>query len=216
MIVSQHGCETLMCNVGAPLFVSQLPSAQDCVLCCWHDGLVAAYKRTQLFVLSVWSLQLPHRIAHMCIHHGQGIAIATTVGGQCSVISAADGLVLRTFSLGPIVVMSMFVLGESCLLVATRDGRIMMFSLGNSVVCKASMSIGCPLLDSHLSDACVLSVVKSNSCVQLIEFDPSAFLFRDGGSIVCLRTATMSVITGETHGKHYCPKLISLHQEMRV
>ena len=190
-----------MCNVGAPLFVSLLPSANDCVLCCWHDGLVATYKRTQLFVMSVWSLQLPHRIAHMCIHHGQGFVIATTVGGQCSVISAADGRVLRTFSLGPIVVMSIFAVGESCLLVVSRDGRIMMFSLlGNSVVCKASMSLGCPLLHSHLSDACVLSVVKSNSCVQLIEFDPSAFLFRDGGSIVCLRTATLSVITGESHG----------------
>jgi hypothetical protein len=116
MIVSQHNCETVMCNIGAPLSVSLLPSIEGCILCCWHDGLIAAYKRNQLFVLSLWSLQLPHRIAHMCVDDRHGIIIATTVGGQCSLISAADGLVVRAFSIGPIVVMSMFIVGDSSLM----------------------------------------------------------------------------------------------------
>ena len=196
VVASEHGCETLVCNLGAPLSMSPLPSAEGHVVCCWPDGLVAAYKRSQLFALSVWTLQLPHRIACMCVRSRPDVILAASAGGSCSMISAVDGRIISTFSLGPVVVMAIFLIGDASLLCVTRDGRIMMFSTNGSIVCKEQLSLGCPLIDVTIASDCVLSVVKSNGCVQLVEFFPDDFAFWDKGSVVCLKTASMSVLAG--------------------
>ncbi len=84
----------------------------------------------------------------------------------------------------------------SSLVCATRDGCIMIFSLEASVVCKSSLLLGCPLLDVSGGAGGVLSVVKSNGCVQLVEVFADDFVLWDRGSVVCLKTAVMSTIAG--------------------
>ena len=196
IIASENGCETLVCNLGAPVSMSLLPSAEGLVACCWSDGLVAVYKRTQLFAVPVWTVQLAHRVTCMCTHVSAGAILAASVSGSCSAISAADGRIVRTFSLGPVVVMALFVAGDSSFLCITRDGCIMLFSLEGSAARRAFLSLGCPLLHAAAASDCMLSVVKSNGCVQLVECFPDDCVIWDRGSVVCLKTATMSALAG--------------------
>jgi hypothetical protein len=174
-----------------------LPCVEGHVVCCWADGLVAAYKRSQLFALSVWTLQLSHRTACTCTCNNPAVIVAATVGGSCSVVSAADGIVLRTFVLGPIVLMHMFATSATSLVTATRDGRIMLFNIDGPVVCKDTLSLGCPLLHVSASADGLLSVVKSNGCTQLVDVFADDFALLNRGSVVCLKAAVMSVVAGE-------------------
>jgi hypothetical protein len=202
VLASQHSCETLICNVGAPLSVSSLTSVENHAVCCWHDGLVAVYKRTQLFAVSVWTLQLSHRIACMCTHGCPEVIVVASVGGSCSMISAADGRIIRSFSIGPIVLMTISMPTVSALVAVSRDGSITMFSIEGSAVRKSTLSLGCPLLDVHATCDGMLSVVKSNGSVQLVEIFADDFVLFDRGSLVCLKTAAMSVIEGAQHNTH--------------
>ena len=83
IMVSEHGCETLVCNTGAPLSIAPLPAAAHHVVCCWQDGVVACYKRQQLFAVAVWTLQLQHTVACMCTHHSPAVVLVASVGGSC-------------------------------------------------------------------------------------------------------------------------------------
>jgi hypothetical protein len=87
----------------------------------------------------------------------------------------------------------------SALVAVSRDGSITMFSIEGSVVRKSSLSLGCPLLDAHAACDGTMSVVKSNGSVQLVEIFADDFVLFDRGSLVCLKTAVMSVIAG-AHG----------------